>query len=299
MLSRIPTLTSGRYRTSVLGLVVALFEHGYNEVEDSQTNGARALVSSGLKWYLRCIWYICHGFDLSRAKELAISGNMQTNGEKCNEIVRDMLALPGLWIIIKASEDVPTNNDAKNKAQMRAMQRMKALQQSFASTNQFDMSDSEDEEETCIICRLGSSNGCLGHLGHLQSSRVAFMRGVRKFNNRMIVVGSLGCQLRREFSTDSPKIALLPVRSIVEVVSQNPIHGKRVQVKLINSDVTGYASIYMQGGTPILSYLDEVGISKWGFSRPILKLCGHVAHTACVVSQEGVLLFPRFHVPLT
>ena len=283
------TAGSGRNRTSILGLVIALFEHGYNVI-DAQANGARSLVASGLKWYLRCIWYLSCGCDLSFAKSMAVNGSLQ-HKDSANEVIRGMLSLSGLWIAPKSiDEDTKVNDKARKKAQLRAMERMKALQQTFVTANNFDdMSESEDEEETCIICRLGKSNGCLGYLGHLQSSRVAVTNGVRQQNCRMIVVGPLGCQLRQEIGTDSPKVALLPTDSVVELLSHNEIHQKRVKVRLMDSNIVGYASMHMQGGRPILSYLDEAGISKWGFSRPVLKMCGHVAHTSCVVRNKLAL----------
>jgi len=329
-LSNIPTSASGANRASTLGLLVTLYEHHYHmgmttNSSNTQT-GARALVSSGLQWFLRAIYYLSRGAGLEEAKALAVSGKefdtkqsaISGEGDELSVTIRDMLALPILWPSKPANDsESPTEDDADSKrkarklAQLRAMERMKKAQASFAasmtasSTEGMAMQNEEEEEETCIICRCPGGNGsddngagCLGYLGHMQGSRIGFLAiqsGDRSTKRLMQVVGAKGCQLRQQEDVASEKVALLPPGSIVSVsphvYAENTvltIHGRRLFVESVDDpNVRGYASTHMQSNVakdPILLDLhdDRVHTSKWGYTRPVLKLCGHVAHTSCV-----------------
>jgi len=287
-LVRYTTTGSGVNRASTLGLVATLFEHGYNSKDDSKTNGARALVSSGLKWYLRCVWYLAHGCELSQAKAWASNGDQVENLNSTNDFVSGMLTIPGLWLDSKVSDDVSQSKKvAQNRARLRALEKIKEQQRKMVEAQLDSWPESEDDEEgsSCIICRLGSADGVLGKLGHVQSSRVSFMKDVRRNSRKMIVVGSTGCILRQNADMESPKVAYLETGSIVHLLEEN-VHGKRVRVKVDASGIEGYASSSTPGGKPILSFTDEVGTSKWGYNRPVMKLCGHIAHMECVVSMS-------------
>jgi hypothetical protein len=208
----LPSEGSGKNRGSVLGLLIALYEHRDNAkstgVSQKSANddhgGARVLSADGLKWLLRLVSSLVDGAeDMTAACDSAASGiPLNSKSSHANtgivdpdirNVIKDMLAnLPELWPgrETESSADVSGLSAAKKKseeaqkaAKTRALMKMKKLQSSFAASisSQFD-GDSEkklvddDEENLCIICRCDDAdgdNGPMGYLGHVQRSRVS------------------------------------------------------------------------------------------------------------------------------
>ncbi len=207
----LPSEGSGRNRGSVLGLLIALYEHRDNAkstgVSQKSANddhgGARVLSADGLKWLLRLVSSLVDGAEnMAAACNCAASGipldsksgsNIVDVDPDVRDEIKDMLAnLPGLWPgrAIVSSADASglsaakkKSEEAQNAAKTRALMKMKKLQSSFAASisSQFD-GDSEkklvddDEDNLCIICRCDDAdgdNGPMGYLGHVQRSRVA------------------------------------------------------------------------------------------------------------------------------
>ena len=92
---------------------------------------------------------------------------------------------------------------------------------------------------------------------------------------------------------DSEPLDCIPVGSLVTVVKGKvtPKYGlksRRVFVRYIspvNGKVSeGWASVQSAQGYTILSPLSDLCYtnSRWGSTRPIIKLCGHAAHLGCV-----------------
>ena len=206
----LPSDGSGENRGSVLGLLIALYEHRDNAKGASgrQTSGnddhggARALSSDGLKWLLRFFSALVDGAEsIKDACESATSGVLiesSHSGQLCNDpqtrnkIQRMLANLPDLWpgTNDESSTDAASSSVASEKmkesqkaAQARAMARMKKLQSKFAESmsSQFDDESEkklvdDDEENLCIICKCDDAdgdNGPMGYLGHVQRSRVA------------------------------------------------------------------------------------------------------------------------------
>jgi len=206
----LPSEGSGENRGSVLGLLIALYEHrdnakstgvGQKSANDDH-GGARVLSADGLKWLLRFVSALVEGAEnVTAACQSATSGipvDSISFAEACDihpEIrapVKEMLAnLPGLWPSEEAESSVDAassaanekSKEAQNAAKARALAKMKKLQSSFAASiaTQFN-DDSEkklvdaDEENLCIICKCDDAdgdNGPIGYLGHVQRSRVA------------------------------------------------------------------------------------------------------------------------------
>jgi hypothetical protein len=233
---------SGLNKASILGLLIALYEHrsDHGASEKGEANhgkedsgGARSLVASGLKWYLRFIYALVHGAEtVSQACKCATDGvcpqrkevlrsTLWTIDEHLQSTVQGMLNnLPDLW---PADEDERSANNidkstdknlqARKAAQNRIMERMKKQQASFAASMaedekiSFGGSDQVDEEtDLCIICRCddedGENNGPLGYLGHVQRSKTLQLRsqteclgGHTKIGRSYRVVGDKGCQV--------------------------------------------------------------------------------------------------------
>lgn len=204
----LPSDGSGKNRGSVLGLLIALYEHrdnakstgvGQKSVNDDH-GGARVLSADGLKWLLRFISALVGGaVSVKAACESATSGvpvvsTSSDNGidPDIRAVVKDMLSnLPELWPgkDIGSSDDSSLNEmndkskEVQKAAQNRALAKMKKLQISFAasiasqSTSATEKKLFDDNEENlCIICKCDDAdgdNGPMGYLGHVQRSRVA------------------------------------------------------------------------------------------------------------------------------
>lgn len=223
---------SGLHRGSILGLLVALYEHRADHgvpKEDNTKNdedhvGAKSLVSSGLKWLLRFISSIIEGAPtVSAAYQAATTGVPMDSSKKASaawmigpelqSIIRGMLHnLPDLWPKTREIAASPSKSTAKGKEAMKRKQEqvmamMRQKQELFAQTIPFhdDKADENDENETCIICRCddadGENNGPLGYLGHVQRSRAVQLRYCKEISDSDIlsrtfrVVGHMGCMV--------------------------------------------------------------------------------------------------------
>ena len=211
---------SGANKASILGLLIALYEHraehGSGSMKEEGRNdedhgGARYLVADGLKWLLRFVNSVIDGAQsISEACQSATEGTpiREKSGmnstswiidDHLGESIRGMLAdLPNLWPMEEevTSKDVDKQSEksreARKAAQMRIMEKMKKQQESFAATID-DKHDNKyrvdrEESELCIICRCddedGESNGPLGYLGHIQRSRALQLRSHIECINR-------------------------------------------------------------------------------------------------------------------
>lgn len=233
---------SGLNKASILGLLIALYEHrsDHGAREKAEANvgkedngGARFLVASGLKWYLRFISALVHGSETVRQackcatdgippkRKEVLESTLWTIDEHLQSTVRGMLTdLPDLW---PTDEDERSTNNtekltdrnlqARKAAQNRIIERMKKQQASFAASIaedekiSFGGSDQVDEEtDLCIICRCddedGENNGPLGYLGHVQRSKTLQLRSQTeclgyhtKIGRSYRVVGDKGCQV--------------------------------------------------------------------------------------------------------
>jgi len=206
---------SGSCRGSMLGLLIALYEHrsdnnGSSESRSSPRHmeddlgGARFLTAEGLKWILRFINALVDGAQSVREAHHCASEGIPVQSlkstmdsssiswsidERIKSIIGGMLAnLPNLW----PKEDSFSDNnkdsiDAVNRenrkaAQMRVLEKMKQKQATFAAiaakeieANNCD--DVDNESDLCIICRCDDENsGPLGYLGHIQRSRNTQLR---------------------------------------------------------------------------------------------------------------------------
>lgn len=213
---------SGEKRGSILGLLIALYEHrsDHGAILDSeggdQTDeghgGARALASSGLKWILRFVNALVDGAPtVTAAVKSATSGVREikpqidlnasswTIDREVRSVITRMLAnLTDLWPIergkIESSEKTtPKVSEAGKAAQKRQLEKMRRMQARFAATikgidDQKNTIDSDTGNDQCIICRCddvdGENNGPLGYLGHVQRSRVVQMRASTEANWR-------------------------------------------------------------------------------------------------------------------
>jgi len=343
------SMGSGANRGSILGLLIALYEHradhgaggssGHGSDQGEDHGGARALAASGLKWLLRFVNALVDGApSVAAAVKSATTGipihntasPSPTGGDANRTIwtidddvlqsVRGMLSsLADLWPKpVDESHNKSSSADTKSKergkaAQQRMLAMMKMKQNAFAAAMGPEESNaekksgaSEKEEELCIICRCddadGENNGPLGFLGHVQRSRVSQMRGCieipRDSDSSTIyekyrVVGHMGCQVRETEAMDSKPVFCLPRGSIVSVkkssVSDNyDILSRRVLVKHVSEEtgqvVEGWASVQSSQGYVILSPLLSLCYenTRWGNTRPIIRLCGHAAHLKCV-----------------
>ena len=205
----LPSDGSGENRGSVLGLLIALYEHrdnaksanGGQKSGNDDHGGARALSSDGLKWLLRFLSALVEGAEsIAQAREAATTGvpiESSPMGQLCsepqtrNKIQRMLANLPDLWpgSTDESSVDAASSSGASEKmkeaqkaAQARALARMKKLQSSFAASMSSQFNDEsekklvDEEENLCIICKCDDAdgdNGPMGYLGHVQRSRVA------------------------------------------------------------------------------------------------------------------------------
>jgi hypothetical protein len=220
---------SGEKRGSILGFLIVIYEHRADHGPGSEEEGgeyggksddlggARTLVSSGLKWFLRVVHALVTGApSLSSAIKCATTGVPMMNMSKAqfdtslnvwtiNEEVRSTISgmlnnLVDLWPNPQSDSTSPDKNNAKSKearkaAQQRVMDMMKRKQAAFAETidanksaTDVDMEVSDQESDLCIICRCddtdGENNGPLGYLGHVQRSRMVLMRSRHECSNR-------------------------------------------------------------------------------------------------------------------
>lgn len=189
---------SGEKRGSILGLLIALYEHrnehgaaSGNGNNDDGGGGARALVSEGLKWLLRFVSLLVDGtMSISDARENATKGIRPANKlsedidsnvtsvvypSVTDSISRMMNNLPDLWPEVKDVSSSSTSSlnkkslEARKAAQRRAMEKMKMRQASFAASlansegESKKMDDSfhsfDDEEDLCIICKCDDTDG--------------------------------------------------------------------------------------------------------------------------------------------
>jgi hypothetical protein len=207
----LPSEGSGKNRGSVLGLLVALYEHrdnakstGVNQKSANDDHGgARVLSADGLKWLLRFVSSLVDGADnVETACESANSGipvnsksyddtKCAIHPELCVQVKEMLSNLPELWPGKEVGSSVDTSSssaanekskEAQKAAQTRALMKMKKLQSSFAESisSQFNADSEkklvdENEENLCIICKCDDAdgdNGPMGYLGHVQRSRV-------------------------------------------------------------------------------------------------------------------------------
>ena len=179
----LPSKGSGANRGSVLGLLIALYEHradhggGFDKGGDSGNadeghGGARALAADGLKWLLRFVDSLVGGASsVGAAYQCASSGvryqstsehaSMSTPGiwsidPEVRSLVSGMLAnLADLW-----PEDIDSasgaadagavsakSREARKAAQRRAMERMMKAQSSFAASLSIDNGGGDDGDE--------------------------------------------------------------------------------------------------------------------------------------------------------
>lgn len=206
----LPSDGSGENRGSVLGLLIALYEHrdnaknasGGQKSGNDDHGGARALSSDGLKWLLRFLSALVDGAEsITDAREAATTGitvDPSSSGQLChdpqtrNKIQRMLANLPDLWPGTNddSSTDAASSSGGSEKmketqkaAQARAIARMKKLQSTFAASMSSQFNDEsekklvdDNEENLCIICKCDDAdgdNGPMGYLGHVQRSRVA------------------------------------------------------------------------------------------------------------------------------
>jgi len=197
---------SGLNRGSILGMLIALYEHKSDNAAMSGDDtghgeeglgGARFLVASGLKWLLRFVNALVDGAQtVGIACQCASDGIPITEMNEQNKVntswtidshlqstVSGMLDnLPDLWPSddSEASENVEAVSNDKNReamkaAQTRVLERMKKQQESFAASIASEGKvalqgdkDVNEEADLCIICRCDDDDGeNNGPLGYL------------------------------------------------------------------------------------------------------------------------------------
>jgi hypothetical protein len=190
---------SGENRGSILGLLIALYEHRADHGAlldsgggkdypqgDSGHGGARALASSGLKWLLRFVNALVDGaYSVGAAVKSATTGvpvhrssplasdneTTWTIDQKIRSTICGMFSgIPELWPADReqGATEQRTNDrgkEARKTAQARVLAMMKEKQAAFAATiapagHGTLMDDAEDEEaDLCIICRCDDTCG--------------------------------------------------------------------------------------------------------------------------------------------
>ena len=189
---------SGENRGSVLGLLIALYEHradhgagvasgGGQEQGSDGHGGARSLAADGLKWLLRFVSSLVDGApSVALAVESATSGvpvNSSTRSPGTDSTMADwaiddnvqstisgmLKNLPDLWPkpeeekTDKASAADEMKKERGKEAQRRMLERMKQKQAAFqatvAPTPEADTKAENDEEDLCIICRCDDADG--------------------------------------------------------------------------------------------------------------------------------------------
>lgn len=194
----LPSKGSGLNRGSILGLLIALYEHKSDNIQmtgddsghggEDGLGGARFLVACGLRWLLRFVSALVQGVpNLDMACKSALEGippihqsqhdsqgkTKWTIDDHLCEKVKSMLEnLPDLWPCDETnavdSNDTSLNNknrETMKAAQIRAIEKMKKQQASFmlsiTSDEKLGMTTKNAEEETdlCIICRCDDNDG--------------------------------------------------------------------------------------------------------------------------------------------
>ena len=190
---------SGAKRGSILGLLIALYEHrsDHGAILDSERGdqgdeghgGARALASSALKWILRFVHSLVDGAQrvgdamkcaasgvrirslVSSSAPMASDTGSWTIDEDVRTVVSDMLSnLPDLWPMPREKSVSPEKSNAKSKeagkaAQLRIMEKMRRKQANFAATIQpsddpsGNKSTGTENNDQCIICRCDDVDG--------------------------------------------------------------------------------------------------------------------------------------------
>eukprot|EP00536_Pseudo-nitzschia_multiseries_P013927 jgi/Psemu1/291151/fgenesh1_pg.632_\ len=217
-------------------------------------------------------------------------------------------------------KEASVNEEKKERgklAQQRMLEMMRKKQSAFSATmgtpkegESAKVQLEQAEDDLCIICRCddadGENNGPLGYLGHVQRSRVAQMRacseGICKANEGLDnhslyqsyrVVGHMGCQVRETEAMDSRPVNCLKRGTIVSVLKNTvsdkyDIMSRRVLLKHTCEETgkvsKGWASMQSSQGYVILSPVASLCYenTRWGSTRPIVRLCGHAAHLKCV-----------------
>lgn len=300
---------SGERRGSVLGLLIALYEHRSDhgaapeseEPQDDGHGGAKTLAANGLKWLLRFVSALVDGAtSVGAATKSATTGTPVqavskspaeagwTIDEGVRMTIRAMLRdLPELWPEKRSKSASGDNSGPKGKeagkeAQRRVMEMMMLKQRNFAATIAPSETAPEAKlEEECIICRCddadGENNGPLGYLGHVQRSRVAQMRAVleaREHSNPLMntyrVVGHMGCQLRETEALDSKPLTCLPRGSVVTVLKKT----FTPEYGILSRRVLVRHS-KKEGGTEVLSEGWASVMSSRGYVilSPLISLC--------------------------
>lgn len=166
----LPSKGSGEKRGSILGFLIALYEHradhaslldadGGGDGADDGHGGARALATSGLKWLLRFVNSLVDGApSVGAATKSATSGvpllppsatptnfgdlscSSWTIDDEVRSTIRAMLSnLPDLWPEDRLKPSPSEKVNAKSKevgkaAQLRILEKMKQKQREFADT---------------------------------------------------------------------------------------------------------------------------------------------------------------------
>ena len=306
-LTQLPTCTAVSSRTSVLGFLSIIYEFWgdkdngsqakTNDQEaESENSGARALVTSGLKFLLRCLDILLSSPSSTTIESIREAASSGVRLPAASAPHASFPPIPKLWPSSEASSEFDASSpDAMKKkaaksAQAKAMERMKSLQSKFAEANVEELkAEGEDDESLCIICRC-SNNEPMGYIAHAQRCRTV-VNSVADERTEMkklcVVVGDLGCQLRATADMKSKKVGLLGEGTLVTVIkhgseeNSSPLHSRRVLVEA--GDVRGWASYISSSGYTILRHLiDDGKKQRWGGTRPLLKYCSHIAHLACV-----------------
>lgn len=196
---------SGANRGSILGFLIALYEHRSDHgaildsgggQDDDGHGGARALASSGLKWLLRFVHALVEGApSVGAAVKSATTGipirplgaspsskdgTIWTIDEGVRATISGMLhGLPEMWPVKrdKSAGDTKANDkskEARKAAQERVMKMMKQKQAAFAATivpttgGESKMDEDDEDADLCIICRCDDADGeNNGPLGYL------------------------------------------------------------------------------------------------------------------------------------
>jgi Proteolysis_6 C-terminal/Putative zinc finger in N-recognin (UBR box) len=190
---------SGENRGSILGLLIALYEHradhgaaptGSQEETGDDHGGARSITASGLKWLLRFVNALVDGApSVAAASKSATTGvpmksslasnkvdssgtTVWTIDEKVRITIGGMLAnLPDLWpkpaaLLEKENSANKEKKERGKAAQQRILEMMKKKQSAFVQSmgeeseaSEQDKQASDKEENLCIICRCDDVDG--------------------------------------------------------------------------------------------------------------------------------------------
>ena len=230
----LPSKGSGLNRASILGLLIALYEHKSDNAamnnDDSGhgaedgLGGARFLVTSGLKWLLRFVSALVHGASSVRGacqsalegvpidqdKEHSKNDTTWTIDSHLQSTIAGMLDnLPDLWPSkdSSAADSNGVTSNAKSReamkaAQMRVIERMKKQQASFVASMSNDeklgisTKESDEEANLCIICRCDDNGGNNGPMGFLGHVQRSRTMQLRSQNQSVHSMNKLGMTYR-------------------------------------------------------------------------------------------------------